>query len=44
MKDMRLHLPNKRLEGLESFGLTFLCTYKRGFLFLHLWSIASGQL
>ena len=44
MKDMHFHLSNEELEGLGSFALVFLCTYKHGFLFLHIWSIASGQL
>ena len=44
MKDKLLHLPNEGLEGLESFLLFFLCTYKHGFLFLHIWFIASTQL
>ena len=44
MKDIHFHLPNEGLEGLESFALVFLCTYKRGFLFLHIWSIASCHL
>ena len=44
MKDKLLHLPNEGLEGLESFLLVFLCTYKHGFLFLHIWFIASTQL
>ena len=44
MKDKLLHLPNKGLEGLESFLPVFLCTYKHEFLFLHIWFIASTQL
>ena len=44
MKDMHFYLPNEGLEGHKSFVLVFLCTYKHGFLFLHTWSIASGQL
>ena len=44
MKDIHFHLPNEKLEGLESFALAFLCTYKHGFLFLHIWSIVIGQL
>ena len=37
MKDALFHLPNERLEGLESFALVFLFTYKHGFLFCLLW-------
>ena len=44
MKDIHFYLPTEILEDLESFALVFLCTYKHGFLFLHIWSIASGQL
>ena len=44
MKDVLFDLSNEGLEGLESFVLVLLCTYKHGFLFLHIWSIASGQL
>ena len=44
MKDIHFHLHNEGLEDLEIFALVFLCTYKHGFLFLHIWSIASGQL
>ena len=44
MKDINFHLPNEGLEDLESFALVFLCTYKHGLLFLHIWSTASGQL
>ena len=44
MKDILFHLPNEGLEDLESFALFFLCTYKQGCLFLHIWFIASGQL
>ena len=44
MKDIHFHLPNVGLEDLESFALVFLCKYKHGFLFLHMWSIESGQL
>ena len=36
MRDKLLHIPNERLEGPESFLLVFLCTYKHGFLFLHI--------
>ena len=43
MKDIHFHLPNERLEGLKSFGLVFSRTYKQGFLFLHILSIASVQ-
>ena len=43
MKDIHFHVPNERLEGVESFALVFLSTYKRSFLFLHIWSIESGQ-
>ena len=31
MKDIISNLPNKGLEGPESFALVFLCTYKHGF-------------
>ena len=31
MEDIIFHLSNKGLEGLESFVLVFLCTYKHGF-------------
>ena len=44
MKDKLFHLPNEGLVDLESFVLVFLCTYKHGFLFLHIWSIANSQL
>ena len=45
MKDKLLHLPSEGSEGLESFLLVFfLCTYKHGFLFLHMWFIASTQM
>ena len=44
MKDKLLQLPNDGLEGWESFLLVFLCTYKHGFLCLHIWFIASTQL
>ena len=44
MKDMRFPLPKGGLEGLERFALVVLCTYKHGFLFLHIWCITSGQL
>ena len=44
MKDIYFHLPNEGLEGLESFALVFSCTHKQGFLFLHIWSLASGKL
>ena len=45
MKDILFHLSNEGLEGLESFvHMIFLCTYEQGFLFLHIWSVASGQL
>ena len=44
MKDIDFHLSNERSEDLGSFALVFLSTYKRRFLFLHLWSIESGQL
>ena len=44
MKDIDFHLSNERLEDLGSFALVFLSTYKRRFLFLHIWSIESGQL
>ena len=37
MKDILFHLPNEGLEGLESFMLVFLCTYKDGFLFLYIY-------
>ena len=44
MKDIHFHSPNEGLEGLESFALGFLCTYKHEFLFLHVFSITNGQL
>ena len=44
MKDILFHLSNEELESLEGFELVFLCIYKHGFLFLHIWSIASCQL
>ena len=44
MKDIHFHLPNEGFEGLESFALVFSWTYKHGFLFLHIWSIAIGHL
>ena len=44
MRDKLLHIPNERLEGPESFLLVFLCTYKHGFLFLHIWFIVSTHL
>ena len=44
MKDIRFPLPNGGLESLESFALVVLFTYKHVFLFLHIWSITSGQL
>ena len=43
MKDINFNLLNEGLEGLESFALVFLCTYKQIFLLLHIWLIASGQ-
>ena len=44
MKDIHFHLPNERIERLESLALVFLNAYKRSFLFLHIWSNESGQL
>ena len=44
IKDILFHLPNEGLEDLKSLALVFLYAYKQGFLFLHIWSIASGQL
>ena len=36
MKDIHFHLPNERIERLESLALVFLNAYKRSFLFLHI--------
>ena len=44
MKDKLHHLPDEGLEGLEKFLLVFLCTYKHGFLFLHICFIVSTHL
>ena len=38
MKD-KLHLPDEGLEGLKSFLLVLLCTYKHDFSFLHICSL-----
>ena len=45
MKDKLLPLPNEGLEGLERFLLVFFMDiHIHGFLFLHIWFIASTQL
>ena len=45
MKDMHFHLPNEGLEGVEGFALVFFYAHiNTAFCFLHIWSIASGQL